>query len=338
MKMFIKLIIIFILIFFVSDIAASFYFYDLSIARTKKDFLRNDSALARSFSDEAPSALNTAADALPANAKVFSSTVVIEDEKAEIDWFTKQPYEEVNITSDDGLDLVGYYLPSLAPSVKTAILAHGYSAQGTYMGSYAKIYYDMGYNVLLPDDRAHGKSEGNYIGFGWADRKDYIKWINYIIDSVGRNSQIILHGVSMGGATVLMTSGENIPDNVKAIISDCAYTSVWDELKYQLKRMYNLPAFPILNTTSFLSKIRAGYSFKEASALKQVKSSKTPTLFIHGDADKFVPFYMVNELYQACSSEKDIFIVSGAGHGDAYDTDTAGYKNKVREFAEKYIN
>ncbi len=337
MKMFIKLIIILVLILFVSDIAASFYFYDLSMARTKKEFLRNDSALMSTSSVEATSALNATADALPANAKVFSSAVIIEDEKAEIDWFNKQPYEEVNITSDDGLNLVGYYLPAVVPSGKTAILAHGYSAQGTYMGSYAKIYYDMGYNVLLPDDRGHGKSDGNYIGFGWADRKDYIKWINYIIDSVGRDSQIILHGVSMGGATVLMTSGENIPDNVKAIVSDCAYTSVWDELEYQIKRMYNLPAFPILNTTSFLSKIKAGYSFEEASALKQVKSSKTPTLFIHGDADKFVPFNMVNELYQACSSEKDIFIVPGAGHGDAYNTDTAGYKNKVREFVNKYI-
>lgn len=339
MKMFIKIMLIFLLILFITDIAAGFYFYHISVARTKKDFLKNDSALTGSYTTEVQSAVNTQEEVLAVNAKLFSPPpdADTENEKVEIDWFNKQPYKEVNITSDEGLNLVGYYLAAKEPTYKTAILAHGYSAQGTFMGTYAKIYYDMGYNVLLPDDRGHGKSGGSYIGFGWADRKDYMKWIDYVIDTEGENSQIILHGVSMGGATVLMTSGESLPDNVKAIVSDCAYTSVKDELVYQLKRLYHLPSFPILDTTSILSKIRAGYSFEEASALKQVKLSKTPTLFIHGDADKFVPFEMVKELYQACSSEKELFVVPGAGHGAAYDTDTAGYKNRVREFAEKYI-
>ncbi|MDF2988637.1 MAG: alpha/beta superfamily hydrolase, partial [Eubacterium sp.] len=136
---------------------------------------------------------------------------------------------------------------------------------------------------------------------------------------------------------VLMTSGENLPSAVKAIVSDCAYTSVKAELEYQLKRMYNLPSFPLLNSTSLLSKIRAGYSFEEASALEQVKKSKTPTLFIHGDADEFVPYSMVHQLYEACSSPKDLLTVPGAGHGTAFDTDIAGYKAKVREFVEKYV-
>ena len=134
-----------------------------------------------------------------------------------------------------------------------------------------------------------------------------------------------------------MTSGEVLPEAVKAIISDCSYTSVQAELQYQLKRLYKLPSFPVLNSTSLLTKLRAGYSFKEASALEQVKKSKTPTLFIHGDADKFVPYSMVHELYEACSSEKDIYIVPGAGHGTAFETDVSGYKKMVKEFADKYV-
>ncbi len=331
MKVFLKILSVLILIVLVTDIAASFYFYHISIARTSKDFLANDSALINEITAENISV--STAD-VPANAKLYST---IQEDAVETDWFSKQPYEEVSITSEDGLKLAGYYLGATVPTDKTAILAHGYSSQGTYMGSYAKIYYDMGYNVLLPDDRGHGNSEGNFIGFGWADRKDYLKWIDFIINKVGRESQIVLHGVSMGGATVLMTGGELLPAAVKAIVSDCSYTSVQAELEYQLKRLYNIPAFPILDSTSLLSKIRAGYSFKEASALEQVKKSKTPTLFIHGDADKFVPFGMVYELYEACTSEKDIYIVPGAGHGTSFDTDTAGYRNKVTEFVGKYV-
>lgn len=303
----------------IADISASFFFYHLSIARTKKDFLAQNLDLKKSIS---------------VNAAVITSA----DSENETDWFNKQPYEEVNIISDDNLKLKGYYLKANTPTSKTAILAHGYSSQGTFMSSYAKLYYEnFGYNVLLPDSRGHGKSEGAYIGFGWTDRKDYLKWINFIINKDGQDSQIVIHGVSMGGATVLMTSGEDLPTNVKALVSDCAYTSVKDELKYQLKRMYNLPPFPILNSTSVLTKIRAGYFFGEASALNQVKKSNTPILFIHGDADRFVPLYMVNQLYDACNSPKDLLVVPNAGHGESYNTDTTGYKNKVNDFLVKYV-
>jgi fermentation-respiration switch protein FrsA (DUF1100 family) len=206
------------------------------------------------------------------------------------------------------------------------------------MGMHAKYYYeDLGYNILMPDARGHGKSEGNYIGLGWHDRKDYVQWIEYVIDRVGADSQIILHGVSMGGATVLMVSGEELPDNVKAIISDCAYTSVKEELAYQLKRMYNLPPFPLLHSTSILTRVRAGYYFAEASALKQVSSSKTPILFIHGGEDSFIPVEMTLELYEKCSSEKELFIVLEAGHGVAYNIDKEGYRKRVIDFLYKHV-
>ncbi len=346
MKMFLKIIAVLLVIILVANIGASFYFYNISVARTKKDFLSQDSALLNTISVESvASSTEQVEGAVTVNAKVYSSQqedkVEVnsnqQEDLAEVDWFNKQPYKEVSITTVDRLRLVGYYLAATTPTGKTAILAHGYSSKGMWMGSYAKIYYDLGYNVLLPDNRGHGNSEGNYIGFGWADRNDYLRWIDFIINKVGEKSQIVLHGVSMGGATVLMTSGEMLPEAVKAIVSDCSYTSVWAELEYQLKRLYRLPAFPILNSTSLLTKLRAGYYFSEASALEQVKKSKTPTLFIHGDSDKFVPTSMVYELFEASVSEKDIHIVQGAGHGNSLDIDVPGYKNKVREFTEKYV-
>lgn len=312
MKKFILIFILCVLILFViCCIIASFYFYNVAVALTEKDFLDDD--------EDEP----TAVEAKPVS---------------KYEWFHNSNFQEVEIKSEDGLRLRGYYLEADVPTKKTAILAHGYNGQSKYMSRYARFYINiLGYNVLMPDARGHGDSEGNYIGLGWPDRKDYLKWIDYIIDNVGEDSEIILHGVSMGGATVLMVSGEAVPENVKAIVSDCAYTSAKEQLEYQLKRMYNLPSFPIIHSTSILTKIRAGYSFGEASALNQVKKSKTPILFIHGDADAFVPYYMVNELYDKCSSEKDIFIVKGAKHATAYKDDIDGYENKVIEFLSKYV-
>lgn len=320
MRLLLKLSILLLLIALISNIIIGFYFYDLSVARTSKDFLAENVTLKKT-------------DTITAETMVFSNT------DNDIDWFNSQPYEEVSIASEDNLLLKGYYLAAAVPTANTAILAHGYTSQGTFMGPYAKLYSEgLGYNVLLPDSRAHGKSEGNAIGFGWIDRLDYLKWIDFILDKVGEESKIVMHGVSMGGATVSMASGENLPRNVKAVISDSAYTSVKDELEYQLKIMFNLPYFPFMSSTSILTKIRAGFSFEEASALRQVKNSSTPTLFIHGEADAFVPFYMVNELYEACSSDKDIFVVPNAGHGEAYNTDPIGYANKISEFIGKYVN
>jgi uncharacterized protein len=345
MKVFIKIASVLIVIALIADISASFYFYNLAIARTKKDFLKQSTTLkqavpasekvAEGATSEIAAVAKFSASAEIGAAEVFSGSTEF---KNETDWFNKLTYEEVSIISEDGLKLKGYYLKAKIPTAKTVILAHGYSSQGTFMGPYAQLYNEkFGYNVLLPDDRGHGNSEGNYTGFGWLDRKDYLKWIDFVINKLGPDSQIVLHGVSMGGATVLMTSGEQLPENVKAIVSDCAYTSVKDELEYQLKVMYNLPAFPILNTTSILTKLRAGYFLGEASALEQVKKSKTPTLFIHGAVDKFVPLYMVNQLYEACNSEKELLVVPNAGHGAAYNTDPEGYKNKVKEFISKYV-
>jgi len=332
MKKLIKIVSILIVIALIADIVASFFFYNLAIARTSKDFLSRNIDLKKS-SVPASAEIYTGAEVYT-SAQDYASTSL----ESEMDWYNRQTYEQVNIISEDGLKLIGYYHKAKAPTNKTVILAHGYSSQGTFMGSYAQLYYEkLGYNVLLPDARGHGKSEGNYIGFGWEDRKDYLKWIEFVIHKVGQDAEIVIHGVSMGGSTVLMTSGEKLPGNVKAIVSDCAYTSVKDELKYQLKKRYNMPSFPILSTTSILTKLRAGYFFGEASALEQVKKSKTPILFIHGAADEFVPFYMINQLYEACNSEKELLVVPNAGHGAAYSTDTNGYTNKLIEFFGKYV-
>ena len=187
------------------------------------------------------------------------------------------------------------------------------------MAFYAEKFYNMGYNVMIPDLRGHGESEGDYIGMGWDDRKDIMNLIDYIIAEDSK-AEIVLFGVSMGAATVMMVSGEELPSNVKAVIEDCGYTSAWDQFAYQLKVLFNLPEFPMMNIADIICKIRAGYFISDASAIKQVKKSVTPTLFIHGDSDSFVPFEMQEELYEACNAEKEKVVIEGAAHAKASST------------------
>lgn len=256
---------------------------------------------------------------------------------SDISWLLNDSnYSDEYITSSDNLKLHSYQIKNETSSDKWVITVHGYTSEGINMSSYAKKYYDNGYNVLIPDLRAHGLSEGDYIGMGWDDRLDIISWINYILNE-DPNAQIILHGVSMGAATVLMTSGEEIPSNVKAIVADCGYTSVWDEFAYQLDDLFSLPEFPILNVSSIVAKIRAGYFLGEASSIDQVKKSKTPILYIHGDQDDFVPYYMMEELYNATSSEKEMLTIKGAEHAKASEVDPEIYWTSVNNFINKYI-
>lgn len=243
-------------------------------------------------------------------------------------------YESLYRTSKDGLKLHNYLLKN--NSNKWVITVHGYTSEGKLMSNYGKKFYDMGYNVLIPDLRGHGMSEGDYIGMGWDERLDIIDLINYIID-VDKDSEIVLFGVSMGAATVMNVSGENLPSNVKAIIEDCGYTSAWDQFSYQLDELFGLPPFPMMHTASLIGKFRAGYWLKDASPLEQVKKSKTPTLFIHGDKDDFVPFSMLEQVYNACSAPKEKLVVEGAGHAKSSKVNPDMYWNGISKFLSKYI-
>jgi uncharacterized protein len=249
-------------------------------------------------------------------------------------WTEQQNFEIVQMKSYDGLTLKGRFLKKPNSIGKVVILAHGYKGSSEQMPGITKDYYDMGYDVLKPDARGHGMSEGDYIGYGWHDRKDYVDWVDFLIREKKENT-IFLHGFSMGAATVLMTSGEQLPKEVKGIIADSGYTTVKAELSHQLKYLYHLPAFPLMEVTSVITKIRAGYTFEEASALESVRKNKLPLFIIHGDQDELVPTEMGTEIYEAASSEKELWIVKGAGHTEAYTVSEEEYKKRLQNFLDR---
>ena len=246
----------------------------------------------------------------------------------------KSNYSGKYIESYDKLQLHSYVVTQ--NSNKWAIVVHGYGGSGKLMSDKSKYFYDMGYNVLIPDLRGHGKSEGDYIGMGWKDRLDIISWINFIIKE-NPNAEIVLHGTSMGAATVLMTSGENLPSNVKAIVADCAYTSAWDEFSYQLETYLKVPSSYILNVTNMVTKLKAGYSLKEASALECVKKATVPILYIHGDKDKFVPYSMMDKLYDATISPKEKLTIEGGEHANSDLVSPFLYWLTLEDFLNQYV-
>lgn len=232
------------------------------------------------------------------------------------------------------------YIRQGKPSDKVAVLIHGYTDNGMAMMAIASIYGRMGYNILLPDLHAHGLSQGDVVEMGWKERWDVLRWIN-VADSMftdgKRNSRMVLHGVSMGAATVMNVSGEKLPSCVKCFVEDCGYTSVWEEFKHELQVLYHVPSFPLLHTASALCSLRYGWSFQEASPLKQVARCQKPMLFIHGDQDDYVPTPMVYRLYAAKPQPKRLWITRATDHAHSMKNHPQAYKALVESFVSRYV-
>ncbi len=219
-------------------------------------------------------------------------------------------------------------------SRRTAVVIHGWRDCAVKFFWLARIYeHELGYNVVMPDLHACGESEGDAIQMGWKDRLDVLHWLKTF-----QTDTMVVHGVSMGAATTMMLSGEQMPDGIQDLrfVEDCGYTSVWDEFAGQLKDQFGLPTFPLMYATSLLCKLRYGWSFGEASALKQVKKCRYPMLFIHGSADTFVPTFMVHPLYEAKQGEKSLWITDDAEHAQSYKAYKAEYIKKIREFISSW--
>lgn len=250
-------------------------------------------------------------------------------------WYKSTESEQISITTEDGYELVGRLFYNYPDSHNWAFLLHGYTGWKEELYPVAKEYSERGYNVLVPDMRCSGSSDGDFIGMGWTDRLDNMIWLEEITKR-DLEAKIVIHGQSMGAACALMMAGEDsLSENVKAIISDSAYTDAFLMFKKQIKDWTGLPSFPILDGANFMLKYRAGYTLKEASALEQVKKAKLPILYIHGKEDAFVPCFMSETLYEATPSEKEILLVDGAGHVQAQDKVPDLYYGTVFEFLEK---
>ena len=256
----------------------------------------------------------------------------------------KDSLEQANVLKDtfvyspDNIRLHAYYVAAPTPTAKTAVIVHGYTDNAIRMMMIGYLYNrNLGYNILLPDLRYSGLSEGEAFQMGWLDRKDVMQWMEVANQIYGDSTRMVVHGISMGAATTMMVSGEAQPDYVKCFVEDCGYTSVWDQFGKELKEQFGLPEFPLMYTANWLCDWTYGWSFSEASALEQVKKCSLPMLFIHGEKDDYVPTWMVYDLYATKPEPKEIWTVPNADHATSYKLNKETYTEKVKQFTDKYI-
>lgn len=252
------------------------------------------------------------------------------------EWLVQNSSME-SLQSHDGLNLKAYFIPAATKTNKYVLLVHGYKAGPLSMAPYAQHYHRQGWNVLLPHHRAHGESEGRYIGMGWLEHLDMLGWLSLLIEK-SPDVEILMHGVSMGSTTTMIATGsDQLPANVKVAIADCGYSTLTKEFTHQLQDLFGLPPFPIIPATSLVTKLRAKYFFSQVDSVSAVAQSKTPTLFIHGDADTFVPFAMLEEVYQAAVCPKEKLVVAGAAHADSREVAPELYWETVDTFVSRYM-
>lgn len=254
-------------------------------------------------------------------------------------WLARQDVQTHTIINRRGQKLTGYYIPPRGDSNVIVFFCHGFKGNGKQdICIYGERYTeDFGYGIFSVDHTGSGESEGRYAGFCYLEALDGVEWLHYL-NRTFPGSQLILHGGSMGGATVLRMTGEpDLPENVKFVIDDCGFTSAWDEFSYELKNSH-APVHPMIDLFNLINIRRAGYDIRQASAIDAVRRSHTPTLIFHGEKDKFVPAYMAQELYDACAAEKELVIVKDATHELSAIYDPELYYGKIREFASRYLD
>ncbi len=242
------------------------------------------------------------------------------------------------ITGNRDFKVHACYVPAAEPSKAqgTAIVVHGYGDNHFVFLYLVRMYRDgLNYNVLFPDLQYHGYSEGDHVQMGWYDRLDLLRWIN-VAHGIFNDDFMVLHGVSMGAATVMMASGEDLPDYVRCIVEDCGYSSVVSQFNGNRRQSFPFVAPDILQSASLVCKQKYGWSFWEATTLTQLPKCTIPMYFIHGDADDFVP---VENLYKnfAAKSQgyKEYWIAPGAVHANAFAKYPDEYKARVADFLER---
>lgn len=253
-------------------------------------------------------------------------------------WISETPHEDVRISSDDGLRLHGrlYLQPQQSGNGQLMLLSHGFHSSAPHdFSCICTEYFQMGYHLLLIDQRAHGESAGTYICFGAKERYDVRNWCRYLAARFP-GMKVVLSGVSMGATTVLLTAAlDDLPENVAGVIADCGFTSPYDEFRHVLKDRFHLFPAPILFITGALCRWCAGFDIQAFDTVREVPKIRVPVLFVHGEADTFVLSQCSCANYEACTSPKELVLVPNAGHGMSWLVNQSKCRAVLTAFLEK---
>ena len=250
-------------------------------------------------------------------------------------WLTEHNAQDIWTTSIDGKKLHGLWVPA-DNAIGTVLLVHGYRSTPLLDFAIAfPFYYERGFNILVPDQRSHGKSEGKFITFGVMESGDMEQWIYYHNKNYGL-FPLVLHGLSMGASTVLYMADRALPDNVKGLVADCGFTSPKEILSSVFKSVTHLPALPSILVAECCVRFLAGFSLWQCDSRRSLATAKLPVMMVHGKDDDFVPCKMTEESFAACISEKSLLLVDGAKHGVSFLVEPDQYHEMLSKFIEKY--
>lgn len=244
-------------------------------------------------------------------------------------------FRDTSLIGEGGYKLHAVFAPAQDPASAqgTAVVVHGYTDNHLCFLNLVRMYRDdLNYNVMVPDLHYHGYSEGQAVQMGWLDRFDVRRFAEMAHEIWG-DDFLVVHGVSMGAATTMMLSGDDLPEYFRAFVEDCGYSSVWDQFAHNLKDSFHLPPFPVLNSASIVCRRKYGWDFKEASSVDQLAKCDRPMLFIHGDKDDFVPFEHLYKNYDAkTQGYKEMWVAPGSEHAMAFKDHPVEYTQHVRDF------
>lgn len=250
------------------------------------------------------------------------------------EWYKNVPKETVSIRSYDGVVLSAVYIPSLdKDSTVTAVLCHGFRGANADMAVIARMYSRMGFRILMPDARGHGLSKGKFTSFGHYERYDLKRWIQFLLRTYGATDSILLHGVSLGAATVILSSANDLPDNVKLLVADSPYNRSTSVIARSLKPKF-LAFF--LPGVSLLTYNLHRFCLGQADVLEAARASKIPLFLFHGEADPVCPLREAKKLFAAHGTEdKKFYPIPGAKHAEGYIADKDGVEREIAAFLQE---
>jgi fermentation-respiration switch protein FrsA (DUF1100 family) len=256
-----------------------------------------------------------------------------QDPSFDMEWYERLNKEDVSVSSPFGYTISGTFIRNDKSDGRTVIFCHGVTVSRMSMIKYTSMYYKRGWNLFLYDHRRHGKSGGKTTTYGYFEKHDLKAVVDYIRNKAGDSAIIGIHGVSMGAATLLQYAG--MEDKADFYIADCPYSNLWELLAYLLKRDYHLPPFPLMQIADLFIRLQAKFGIKSVNPYSDTKNINNPVLFIHGEADYYVPASMSVEMRKAKKGPGELYIVPGAGHAEAMREDPKAYENAIFSFLEK---
>lgn len=255
--------------------------------------------------------------------------------------FTREQFEacgkeDIYIRGHDAIKLHGCYIEKYPHSQRVAIIVHGYTGALPWSAQFMDMFTAQRFNILLIDQRRHGRSEGKYTTFGYKEKYDVQMWVDWIITRKGNNCIIGLHGQSLGGGTALEYAAIHRPQ-VKFIVADCPYSDLTQLIHYQVAKLNHMPAWPIMVLIDRLLQRKAGFRMKQVSPIRIMRTCSLPVLFIHGKEDRFVPTWMSEQLHEAKRNNSSLILIEGAGHGTSYHVDKIRYTQSVASFIAQTV-